>query len=57
MAELSTRLKRHHYLQEITRERRHRALWETWYQVELAAIPFPDEPPIVYPDAEVWEAT
>ncbi len=55
VAELSTRMKRHHYLQEITRERRHRASWETWYQVELAGIPFPDEPPIVYPDAEFWE--
>ena len=25
------------------------------YQVELAHVPFPDEPPIIYPSAEVWE--
>lgn len=29
---------------------------ETLYQVELSHVPFPDEPPIVYPPAEVWEA-
>ena len=26
------------------------------YQSELAHIPFPDEPPVVYPPAEVWQA-
>lgn len=55
MAELSTRFKRYHYVQEIARERRHRAAWETWYQVELASMPMPDEPPIIYPAADVWE--
>jgi hypothetical protein len=25
------------------------------YRVELAHVPFPDEPPIIYPSAEVWE--
>jgi uncharacterized membrane protein YgcG len=29
---------------------------ETLYQVELSHVPFPDEPPIVYPPAAVWEA-
>ena len=28
----------------------------TLYEVELAHVPFPDEPPIVYPPAEVWAA-
>ncbi len=55
VAELSSRFGRHHYLQEITREERHRAAWDAWYQVELSAIPFADEPPIVYPPADVWE--
>lgn len=55
VAELWSRFDRYHYLQEITRERRHRAAWETFMQVEYSAIPFPDDPPIVYPDAEVWE--
>ncbi len=34
--------------------------WRYWneslYQVELSSIPFPDEPPILYPPAEVWRA-
>lgn len=29
---------------------------ETLYQVELSHIPFPDEPPIIYPAPEVWKA-
>lgn len=29
---------------------------ETLYQVELSHVPFPDEPPIVWPPAEVWQA-
>jgi uncharacterized membrane protein YgcG len=29
---------------------------ETLYQVELSHVPFPDEPPILYPPAEVWQA-
>ncbi|QDU38312.1 hypothetical protein Mal4_26390 [Maioricimonas rarisocia] len=31
-------------------------LLETMYQVELSHVPFPDEPPIRYPPAEVWQA-
>ena len=34
---------------------RQKAVVDTLYQVEKSAIPFPDEPPIVYPDAEVWQ--
>jgi uncharacterized membrane protein YgcG len=36
-------------------ERKERAFVDTMYQVELSHIPFPDEPPIVYPAADVWE--
>ncbi|MDX1948383.1 MAG: hypothetical protein SFU86_23540, partial [Pirellulaceae bacterium] len=43
--------------------RRNREVWlakakgfvDTLYQVELSQVPFPDEPPIVYPSAEKWE--
>ncbi len=31
-------------------------LLEVLYQVELSHVPFPDEPPIRYPPAEVWQA-
>ena len=45
-------------MQEMERFRdlRHRNFADTLYQVEQSAIPFPDEPPIIYPAAEVWEA-
>lgn len=55
VAELHSRFERYHYVQMIQRERRHRAAWETWFQVELSSQPMPDEPPIIYPAAEVWE--
>lgn len=29
---------------------------ETLYQTELSHVPFPDDPPIVYPAPEVWQA-
>jgi hypothetical protein len=29
---------------------------ETLYQVELSHVPFPDEPPIQWPNAQVWRA-
>ncbi len=32
-----------------------KALMDTLYTVERSHIPFPDDPPIVYPDAEVWQ--
>ncbi len=28
---------------------------DTLYQVELSHVPFPDEPPIIYPDGQKWE--
>ncbi len=54
-ATLMARHSRHYYLQMITRSARHEAAWETMLQMELSHIPFPDNPPIVYPDAPVWE--
>lgn len=38
------------------RYQRNDKLLETLYQVELAHVPFPDEPPLLYPPAEVWKA-
>ncbi len=37
------------------RQLRHQGFANALYEVERAAIPFPDEPPIFYPDAEFWE--
>lgn len=34
---------------------RHRNFVDALYQVEKSAMPFPDEPPIIYPSAEIWE--
>jgi hypothetical protein len=38
------------------RYRRYDQFLATLYQLELAHIPFPDEPPIVYPAPEVWKS-
>ena len=35
---------------------RHDRFLETLYQVELSHVPFPDEPPVLYPPADVWRA-
>ncbi|MEN6458868.1 MAG: hypothetical protein ABFC63_08050 [Thermoguttaceae bacterium] len=37
------------------REVRQKGVVDTLYQVEASHIPFPDNPPIVYPDAEWWQ--
>jgi hypothetical protein len=55
VAALWSRHKRHDYLQQVARSARHNAAWDTMYQIELSHIPFPDNPPIIYPDAGVWE--
>ncbi|MCH8923469.1 MAG: hypothetical protein IIA67_10025, partial [Planctomycetes bacterium] len=34
---------------------RHKGMVASLHQVEKSAIPFQEEPPIVYPDAEIWE--
>ena len=54
-AQLWSRATEHYYLQQVVRSARHKATWDTLYQVELSHIPFPDSPPIVYPEASVWE--
>ncbi len=48
------RFKRHEHLMAAARTARHQAMWETMYQNELAHIPFPGNPPIIYPDAQDW---
>jgi hypothetical protein len=35
---------------------RHTIFVDTLHQVEISSIPFPDDPPVVYPPADVWEA-
>ena len=37
------------------RVQRQKAVIDTLYQCERSLMPFPDDPPIVYPDAEVWK--
>ena len=37
------------------REDRQKGVVDVLYQVEKAHVPFSDEPPILYPDAEVWQ--
>ncbi len=51
MAEVSTN---NHELRELYEVRKHRVLL-TLLQVDKSHIPFPDEPPIEYPDATWWE--
>ena len=55
VAALWSAMKRNDYLFEIARAARWQKYWETLYQVEISSIPFPDEPPIIYPEAPVWE--
>ncbi|PQO42136.1 hypothetical protein [Blastopirellula marina] len=37
------------------REQRYNRFFATLTQAEISSVPFPDEPPIVYPDADFWE--
>ena len=55
VADVWGRLDREYYLQNVARLARWKGYSDTLYQVDVSAIPFPDEPPIVYPDAKVWE--
>lgn len=34
---------------------RHKGVIDSLYQIELSLVPTPDEPPILYPDPEVWQ--
>ncbi len=47
-------LSRYHHHNVTIRDRKAKMWIESMSLVEAAAIPFPDEPPIVYPDAEFW---
>jgi len=49
------RFSRNHHLQQVARAARWNAFFDALYQTELSHIPFPDNPPIVYPDAAYWE--
>jgi von Willebrand factor type A domain len=55
VAESWSQLKRNQYLAEVNRQQRWRRFIDTLYLVETSAIPFPDDPPIVYPDRTFWE--
>lgn len=55
VAYVSAELRRNHYLQEVTRAARWQNYFDTLFQVELSHVPFPDDPPIVYPAAPIWE--
>jgi hypothetical protein len=55
VAEQWSQLKRNEYFAEIARQARWRGFVDTLYLVETSAIPFPDSPPIVYPDRTFWE--
>jgi len=50
-----SRLKRNHHLQQVARAARWQGFFDTMYQVDLSSIPTPDNPPIIYPDAEYWQ--
>ncbi len=39
----------------VLRFERQKGVVDYLYRTQLAHVPFPDEPPIVYPSAEVWE--
>jgi len=39
----------------VLREARQKGVLDTLYQTELAHVPIPDEPPVVYPDAQTWQ--
>jgi len=55
VATLVARQQRHHHLQQVARSARWQGFFDTMYQIELSMIPFSATPPIVYPDAEVWQ--
>ena len=55
VALLSTEFRRNDYLMQLTRAARWTNYFDTLYEVERSSVPFPDDPPIVYPSAPVWE--
>jgi hypothetical protein len=51
----STEFERNHYLMQVTRAERWTKFFDTMYTIETSTVPFPDEPPIVYPPAREWQ--
>ncbi|HEY3391839.1 MAG TPA: hypothetical protein VGK58_03980 [Lacipirellulaceae bacterium] len=51
----SSYLMRNDYMMQVVRANRWTGFFDTLYQVELSAVPIPDDPPIVYPPAPIWE--
>ena len=51
VAEAAGQLSKSEHLQSLRYDR----FLETLYQVELSHVPFPDEPPVRYPPAAVWQ--
>ncbi len=51
VAVVSTEIRRNDYLMQLTRGERWTNFFDTLYQVEKSSVPFPDDPPIVYPSA------
>lgn len=49
-----SRLKRHVVRNDELRELRHKKFADALFFVDKSHVPFPDEPPILYPDPEVW---
>lgn len=54
-AELTARMAGYTADVSAVRDLRHRGFVATTQQIELAYIPTPDEPPILYPDPETWQ--
>ncbi|HEV7225051.1 MAG TPA: VWA domain-containing protein, partial [Pirellulales bacterium] len=54
-AELTARMTGYTADMNAVRDARHKGVIDATYQIELALVPQPDEPPILYPDPEVWQ--
>jgi hypothetical protein len=54
-AELTARMTGYTADMNAVRDLRHKGVIDAMYQIELSHIPTPDEPPILYPDPEVWQ--
>ena len=48
-------MERNNYLQQVVRAARWNAFTDSLYSTELSSVAPPDEPPIIYPEAPVWE--
>jgi DNA-binding CsgD family transcriptional regulator len=54
-AELTSRMVGYTADMNAVRDARHKGVVDATYQIELSLVPTPDEPPILYPDPEVWQ--